>query len=704
MPSPRLDWAKRAINALLNALVFSLFLSLFLSLLRVGFIAYSGIYKGALASPLPLDQITQVLKDGFKYDNHMAAAFSLIFLLIALVRSRLGHFYALFVLALCLALQVANITYYEIYGGVFDTNLLDAFNQTPKILMGMALHSEYHIPTKVFVWLACSVLAGFVYHKLGRASDGLAGVLQNLPFKPVCGLLVASFSVWMLYCINARLGFKGVSLDTAVKPAKDPFLRQVTPGAFRDLYLVFKDYKKSHHVRFANFTHKSLLQASIDYFNLPPTTKLPLDLRKLLSHTSQNPSPSTIRHVFYIVSESLSSWHFDPRFDAIHLVSALKSLNDQQHGFIFPLFIENAKRTVKSLDVQLTGLFNINDTNFVNMGVHIPSLPTAIGNQMKGLGFDTTFYYGGSGIWNRLDRFSKKEGFDHFIFNTYLMDFAKAQLKANSKAYPQPLENDWGVHDNVLFDYILKNTPTNKKTFSMVMTLSNHPTRNVNLKAFGVPVEKIQDFVSRSKDQNMPSANFLGHIYWYDKILVDFIKKASAKFPNSLFIITGDHFDRSFIYAKDNHYWTKSVPLIIYAPSLKPKLAACIGAHIDIAPTIMELVAPKGYPYASFGKPLFKNAANSTDTPKDCAAREPFVWGQSKDFALGFESVAGQSQKSGLDFIYTDGGALLYVKNHAWIKAPLLEADMALAKELKDKNQIANGLSWYFLFKGAILK
>lgn len=136
MPSPRLDWAKRAINALLNALVFSLFLSLFLSLLRGGFIAYSGIYQGALAPPLPLDQIAQVLKDGFKYDNHMAAAFSLIFLPIALVRSRLAYFYALFVLALCLALQVANITYYEIYGGVFDTNLLDAFNQTPQNFNG----------------------------------------------------------------------------------------------------------------------------------------------------------------------------------------------------------------------------------------------------------------------------------------------------------------------------------------------------------------------------------------------------------------------------------------------------------------------------------------------------------------------------------------------------------------------------------------
>ncbi|CRF45757.1 LTA synthase family protein [Helicobacter heilmannii] len=701
MLPPRLDWTKRAIDALFSTFVFSLCLSLFLSLLRLGFIVYSGLYEGVLAHPLPFDQISQVLKDGFTYDNRVVAAFSILFLLLALMRAKAAHIFALFVLTFCLFLQIANTTYYEIYGGVFDTNLLDALNQSPKILMGMALHSEHHIPTKVLVWLAFSGLFGWLYYRLAEKTARLSVVLQNLPLKPTLGILLVGFSIWTLYGINSQLAFTGISPDMAAKPAKDPFLRQITPGAFRDLYLVLKGYKKSHNVRFANFTSKSLLQASIDYFNLPATTKLPLDLRQLLNHTSQNPVPPTIQHVFYIVSESLSSWHFDPRFDAIHLVSALKSLNDQQHGFIFPLFIENARRTVKSLDVQLTGLFDINDTNFVNMGVSIPSLPTAIGNQMKGLGFDTTFYYGGSGIWNRLDRFSKKEGFDHFIFNTYLMDFANEHFKANPNAYPRPIKNGWGVHDNVLFDYILNNTPTDKKTFSMVMTLSNHPTRNVNLKAFGVPVKKIEDFVAHSKEPNMPNANFLGHIYWYDKILVDFIKKARTKFPNSLFVITGDHFDRSFIYAKDNHYWTKSVPLILYAPSLSPKLTACIGAHIDIAPTIMELVAPKGHQYASFGKPLFSNAG---EVGKDCATRKPFMWGQSKDFALGFEAVSGQSQQSGLDFVYTDDGALLYVKNHAWIKAPPLEADMALAKELKDKNQIANGLSWYFLFKGAILK
>lgn len=126
------------------------------------------------------------------------------------------------------------------------------------------------------------------------------------------------------------------------------------------------------------------------------------------------------------------------------------------------------------------------------------------------------------------------------------------------------------MHDNILFDYILENTNPNEKTFNMVMTLSNHAIKNVNLKAFGVPLEKIQKFVENTpKAENLPDTNSLGHIYWYDKVVVNFIHKASQKFPNSLFIITGDHFDRSYEYAKNDLYTIKSVLAYFIRPYFK---------------------------------------------------------------------------------------------------------------------------------------
>ncbi|EFX43342.1 LTA synthase family protein [Helicobacter suis] len=697
--SSKLSLGQRFLRLLLNSLFFSLFLSLLFVLMRLGFFLYTGIYKDALVGKIPWDQVGQVFLDGFKYDNRVVAAFSLIFLLLQLLRSKsTPNLYALFAISLSLFLQVANITFYSIYGDAFDTNLLDAFNQTFQILWSMAISGEYSIGSKILIWLLCSALCYYLYLKTMRGAHICFQILQDLPLKPSLAVVFLSFSLWTLYGINSRLALTGISLDLHIQPVDNLFLRKITPGAFRNLCLVFRDYRKSRSIRFSDFTSKTLLQASIDYFHLPKDTKLPLDLRQLLKHTSQNPLKPSITHVFYIVSESLSSWHFDPQFDAIGLVSNLKSLRDDKHGFILPLFLENGRRTVKSLDVQITGLFNINDTNFVRMGVKIPPLPTAIGNQMKALGFHNVFYYGGSGIWNRLDSFTKTQGFDKLIFNTPLLEYAKDDPNKGKpydpKAYPEPIESNWGVHDNILFDYILEKTPVNQKTFSMMMTLSNHPTRNVNLKAFMVPVFQIEDFVKKfPKQVNMPNANFLGHIYWYDQILVNFIKKASVKFPNSLFVITGDHFDRSFEYAKDNIYWTKSVPLILYAPSLTPKEIACIGSHIDIAPTIMELVAPKGHPYVSFGKPLFSNNPTSS---LDCNS--------DSNFALGFEAIASPSQTPGLNFIYQEGRPLFYLAGQKRLKKSPLPADLRRAKNLMEKDKIANGLSWYFLFKGPLLQ
>ncbi|WP_104695701.1 LTA synthase family protein [Helicobacter salomonis] len=696
---PRTPLSQQLLNLGLGALCFSLFLSAFFICLRLGFIAYTGIYKGALAQSVSTlwGAIWQVLGDGVKYDNRIVAIFGLLFLLLGLftptrLRSKLLASYACFSIAFCLLLQLANMTFYSIYGDVFNANLLEILDESPKTLLSMAVTGEYFIGTKVLIWLVLSALSFRLYLKATHLATHAYTILQVFPPKFALSAVLFSFTLFMLVSINSRLGLTGVSLDFIVQPAENPFLRKVTPGAFRNLYLVFKDYRKSRQIHFASFSSKPLLQATQEYFHLPPRTSFPLDLRELLKQQSHNPLSPHITHVFYIVSESLSTWHFDPKFDSIGLVSALKGLNDHQHGFIFPLFLENARRTVKSLDVQITGLFNINDTNFVNMGVKIPSLPTAIGNQMKGLGFHNLFYYGGSGIWNRLDSFTKTQGFDGLIFNTRLLEFAHHKLATNPTAYPKPLESNWGVHDNILFDYILEATPSDQNTFTMVMTLSNHTTRNVNLKAFGVPVEEIQAFVDRTPaSENLPDANFLGHVYWYDKILVDFIKKARIKFPHSLFVITGDHFDRSFDYAKNNFYMTKSVPLILYAPSLEPKQVRCIGAHIDIAPTIMELVAPKGYTYASFGKPLFSNAS----IPQECA----------HDHALGFD-VVGARGVDGVDFVYGSGGleGLNYVQNQLWIKHSPSAQDLKLAENLMEQERIANGLSWYYLFKGPVLR
>ncbi|AFI05305.1 LTA synthase family protein [Helicobacter cetorum] len=665
----------------LKGFYFTFFMSLLFVINRIGFILYTGYYKHALENA-SLNNIVKALLDGAKYDNRVVFAMAILFITTGLLglsapkrQIKMLNAVAYLSIAIALFFNIANIVYYGIYGNVFDENLLEFLYEDKLTILHMGLFGEYPIISSFLLFLMLSIFVSFIYFKLQNTLFKPQNIYQTTYANPLKTFtLFILFSLTQMLYVNAQFSFIGASLDLHLEPSKDPFLRKITPGALRNLYLVVRNYRHSHNLKFSDFAKESPLEVAQNYFNLKevPTH----NLYELLTQTSHNNSNQKIEHVFYIISESLSSWHFDKKFDSLGLTSALQNLAKEEHAQQLPVFIENAPRTVKSLDVQITGLPYINDTNLVNSGVILPSFPMAIANIMKTLGYKNNFYYAGSGIWNKLDSFTKKQGFDTLYFNSHVLEFAK------NKPYPKPIESNWGVHDNILFDYILENTNPNEKTFSMVMTLSNHPTRNVNLKAFNVPLEKIQNFVEKTpKSENLPNANFLGHIYWYDKVVVSFIKKASQKFPNSLFIITGDHFDRSYEYAKNNLYTTRSVPLILYAPTLKPKRISEVGSHLDIAPTIIELVAPKDFKFVSFGKPLFSN--NTTNPPRS-----------HPNYALGYEAIATK------DYFYNPSVGFCYLNEDHKEQ----EASKTTAFKLYKQLESLKALSYYLLYHGANLK
>ncbi|WP_095297400.1 alkaline phosphatase family protein [Helicobacter sp. 12S02232-10] len=632
----------KILNTLLQSVVFSLFLSLLFICLRIAFILLTP--NEALESA-NFQNILQSLIDGAKYDNRTVATAGIIFFLLAFAfianrfQKQILLFYAGFIFFICIFLSIANMAFYNIYGSTFDGNLLGIIFDDQKAIFKTGIQGNYHISTKIISLLLASFSTFYIYAKIVNLIQKLAS--QKICIQHLKIFVLGSFVIFagiILVFINSHLGFKALSLDQHIHPSKDPFLRKITPGAFRDLYFVYRDYKKITNSKFSDFYDKSPTQAVKDFFNLPQNAKPPFDLSKLLLHTSTNTSEVKIKHIFYIVSESLSEWHFDPEFDAIGLTSGLKSLLDGKHGFKIQNFLENAPGTIKSLDVQITGLFQT-DIPINTMIGDLPLFPTAIAGIMQKLGYDTRFYYGGSGIWQKLDRYTSAEGFNKILYNANILDYAK------NKPYLKPLENIWGVYDHILFDYIIQNTMDSKHpTFNMIMTTSNHPPYDVNLKAFGVPLEKIKNFLKTHflNKQRFQEAdeNVLGHIWWYDKQITHFIKEASKLFPQSLFVITGDHFDRMYPLTKRDNRIIKSIPLILYAPSLTPKQISDIGSHIDIAPSIVELVAPKGFQYDSFGKPLFTN--NHTLKFKD------------DGYALGYFAIATNR------FIYTPDFGIQY--------------------------------------------
>ncbi|PAF43918.1 hypothetical protein BKH45_00335 [Helicobacter sp. 11S03491-1] len=640
---------------------------------------YIGIAHHAMGENVGFQEILQVLIDGSKYDNRAVAGIGIIYFLLGFVlilsrfQKHILSFYARFIFVICIFLGIANMVFYSIYNDSFNGNLLGIIFDDQKAIFKTGLSGDYYITLKIIFLILASLFCFYLYSKMITFFDWLIAKKAIFGYTKTANLcLFIIFAGLITTLINSHFGFKGISLDQHIQPAQDSFLRKITPGAFRDIYLVYRDYKKIANSHFSDFYQKSPLQSAKEFFNLPEDTKPPLNLYQLLSHTSTNTSHTQIKHIFYIVSESLSEYSFDPLFDSIDLSSGLKSLIDNQHGFKMQNFLQNAPMTIKSLDVQITGLFQT-DIPLNTMLGHLPLFPTAIGGILKQLDYDTRFYYGGSGVWQKLDRYTAQEGFNQILYNTNILNYAK------NKPYPKPYENLWGVYDNILFDYIKQNTlEATKPTFNMIMTTSYHPPYDVNLKYFNVPLDKIQKFLDTHFPNSSVNANILGHMWWYDKQVTRFVQEVSKACPQSLFIITGDHFDRMYPSAHRDNRITNSIPLILYSPVLTPKQLANIGSHIDIAPTIVELVSPKGFKYAGFGKPLFSNNhALKFDNNR---------------YALGYFAVATHR------FIATPQEGIEYIND-----SKPQEHDDQEVKKLYDKLNQARALSWWLFMKGNII-
>lgn len=664
-----------------KTITFSLFLAFLFICIRLSFILYVGVYQNAMGK-VGFEDIINTLINGAKYDDKTVASATIIFLLMGILLSffkfqnKILNIYAGIIFFICIFLGIANMAFYGIYGNTFDNNLLGLFGDDLGIIVKTSLQGNYYILTKIIIWIFFSVITFLIYKKFSNLANQISFKYFPIKYPKISSLIAFGIlCVMQLIFINSHLGLKEISLDMNTKFSKDSFLKKITPGPFRNLYIVYKNNQSS----LKYFCNQTPIEITKSFFNLPLNSTPPFDLSILLEHTSTNTEKAPqIKHIFYIVSESLSEWNFDDEFDEIGLMSGLKSLIDGKHGFKIEHFLENANLTIKSLDVQITGLFDFDEALNAKVGI-MPLFPTAIGGIMKKLGYETRFYYGGSEIWQQLDKYTRSEGFDKIFANVDFLRYAQ------NKPYPKPLENIWGVYDPIMFDYLIDNSlATKNHTFNMVMTTSNHPPHDVDLKYYNVPMDKINTFLKThipktELSHNEDLATMLGHAYWYDKQVTRFIKKASEVFPQSLFIITGDHYGRMYVRTKVDDRVGKSIPLIIYSPVLTPKQLYNVGSHIDIAPTIVELTAPKGFKYSSFGKPLFSN--NHTNKYHN------------NGYALGYGAIQNNR------FIYVPEDGIEYLKN-----SKPQPGDKEEAEKLYERLKEARALSWWMFTNGIIVK
>ena len=564
-----------------NIIFFWFFSILFFFTYRIIFIS---IYSNEIDWNNFLDNIYQVLLTGFRFDTMVTSYFVIIPLFASLItgplkRIKIAQFFRLVFQQLFIFLSaficIITINYYQEYnnqfnhflflglyedlGAVFKT-IVEYFN--PLLNVFIFLISIY-ISKKIFQFYKDKV---FIYNFLKKI---------KLPKIITISLILILFTFSIRGSIKRRPIMRQWSYVT-----NDEFLNKTIVNPFKSLLYAKEDFNEFN----ANLPNgKNPFGKVSDLWQKKTTCQN-------IERISKGALIKKPKQIFLIVMESYDSWPLEDKYKALGVSKNLSEIAN--NGIYFNNFLPASESTLNSIASIITGI-PYSGVSQSQIGAINPRYCSSIFDQFKKLGYQTNFFYGGLLSWNKINDLFKNQGIEN--------QYSAVDMGGKNES------GIWGIEDEKLFELVSKNTNNENHSFNIVLTTSYHPPYSVNLKDKGFPYNSISDIPDKILEHYDGSMNLkeLGHLWYSDKCIGDFVKNAEKKYPNALFCFTGDHYGRRFINSKPNLKEKSLVPFIIYGSSIKDSTYNTPGSHIDIFPTIVELISPKGFNYYSFGESLF---------------------------------------------------------------------------------------------------
>lgn len=254
-----------------------------------------------------------------------------------------------------------------------------------------------------------------------------------------------------------------------------------------------------------------------------------------------------------------------PNFDAL-----------SREGMLFTRAYSTGTRTVRGLEAFSASFLPIPSESIVKRPKN-EDIATW-GKVMRGLGYETSFIYGGYGTFDNMNAFFRANGFS-------ILD--------RTDMPPPRFANVWGICDEDLFSnaigYFDRRAAEGRPFFSIVMSTSNHRPYTFPKGTPGIPERG-----GRSDG-----------IKYADHALGQFFKAARSKpwFRNTLFIVAADHGARVYGSATIPLH-SYEIPVLFYAPGrIASQRIDTRLSQIDIAPTVMGLLG-LGYSAPFFGQDI----------------------------------------------------------------------------------------------------
>ena len=326
---------------------------------------------------------------------------------------------------------------------------------------------------------------------------------------------------------------------------------------------------------------------------------------------AKGPKITKPKHIFFIVGESIPQWSLDETHKSLNVCTGLWNFKEQSHTVQIPNFLPAGNVSRPSIVSLMSGIYDagleINERESFWKG----AFPTSFAHQMKQLGYQTIYWYGGNASYGNFNHFGKAQGFD--------------KVESASIFCGPDAPKTWvGVYDHVFLENIEQQIKSiDEPTFHFIYTTSNHGPYKMEDSLLDYNPEKVMPDVGEDLCSNKTRNKELATYRYSDKAIFNFVKSMKDAYPDSLFVVTGDHSNlfgslnnTSLIHRDYTLRDTFCTVGLLQHPELdNTMIATQKGTHMSLMPTIIEAIAPKGFEYYSITPSLFEAQPETLVTP-----------------------------------------------------------------------------------------
>lgn len=503
------------------------------------------------------------------------------------------------VLTITSILFVASFPYYSQFHSRFHQLLFNAGNDDMYALF-ISLVQEFNLPLRLAgaLLLAFCLWQGLKYFLAwGEAKPRTA---YSLYIKASRGKSIATGAAMalLLYVLGRLIVFGGSwGWETALEwenvgVTKDSFMNEAILDDYQAIYRGYRMNNRMLACNGLNFTAEQIQQLAGELAGRSADSN---NLDDYLRREAQGAQVAKPKQIFLIVSESYANWPLLDKYSQLHIADGMKGIIAGEDADYCNAMLPNGASTISALTGVTTGLADAN--------LYLTTMPesfkqpyiTAIAPQMEKLGYITNFWYAGPATWERIGAFTEAQGFQRFYGRGDMPEEAEGSV--------------WGCDDEYLYAQVLQKVSPDTSSFNVILNVSNHSPYTVDVAAKGFDADKLRQALPPEAAKDDWLVNELGH-YWYaDRELAGFVKNLKEKYPDCLVLIVGDHADRYNIDKQPSMYERYVVPFVVTGAGVHKGilLPDSAGSQIDIGPTIIEMVASKGFVYYAIGSSLTRS-------------------------------------------------------------------------------------------------